>query len=283
MDTTPPDPGLSVEPAARPCPHCGAGCGGVADPTGPIGDMLTELASLNLRMLRLSTEQAEAVGHLGHEDAVVHEIISRNVRRTLAMKARLYEDSKKTPEQLAAERAQRAAAAERARLRDKTATAPAAPGAAIKRESGPSDRENLLGDLRERLLHPDMEIALLQEDIGTVVMRVLRDVGIAPKNETWSLPLMAYEIAATSADFSRIEAERAAGQAAAASGVDWREGVEFSKPPDVETTTGRFTFAPGGLLSHEDPPETPESEWPPDILGRPPPDTLRRRKPPDTG
>jgi hypothetical protein len=280
MNAETPDPGLAVEPAACPCPHCGAGGGGAAD---LIGDMLTELASLNMRMLRLSTEQAEAAGQLGHDEAVVHEIMSRNIRRTLALKARLYEDSRKTPEQLAAERARRAAAAERERLSGKREKVRLSAEQIIRRESGPSDREDLLRDLRERLFHPHMEIALLQGDVGTVVMGILKDMGIAPKNETWSDALMAHEIAATSAELSHIEAHRAAGQDAAAEGADWREGVEFSKPPDVETKIGRFTFGPGGVLLHQDPPERPEGEWPPDILERPLPDLLRRRRPPDTG
>jgi hypothetical protein len=282
MDTAPPDPGLAVDPAAA-GRHFGAG-GGVPDLTGALCGMLADLAGYHLRMVKLTTEQAEKAGHLGHEEAVVLEIVSRSTRRTLALMARLHAESKKTPEQLAAERAQRAAAAERALLREKKAKVERSAAAVVGREAGPSDRENLLSDLHERLLYPDIDIALLQEDVSAVVLRVLKDLKITPQQETWSDALMAYEFSAANADLARVEAERAAGQAAAAAGVDWREGVEFSAPPDVETTIGRFTFAPGGALVREGPRERPDAEWPPDILGgRPLPDLLRGRKPPDSG
>jgi hypothetical protein len=274
MHTAPPDPGLAVDPPAAACPHCGAGCGGVADPTGMICAMLTELAGLNMRMVRLATEQAEAAGHLGHEQMVVQEIASRTLRRTLALTKRIYDDSRKTPEQRAAELAQRAEAAERARLRDKKEKVQLSTEAFVKRESGRSDREDLLGDLRERLLYPDMETALRREDVGTIVMRVLKDLRLASKSDTWSEALMAYEISAANAEMTRMEAEREAGQAAAAAGVDWREGVEFTPAPGVVTKRGRFTFGADGAVVAEEPPDTPQSAWPPGIVsGRDPPDT----------
>ena len=106
-------------------------------------------------------------------------------------------------------------------------------------------------------------------------MRMLKDLGIAPKHDTtWSEPLMAYEIHAAHAELQRYEAERAAGEAAAAAGVDWREGVEFTAPPGVETKRGRFTYGADGSVIAEDPPDPPQSAWPPGIVsGRDPPDT----------
>jgi hypothetical protein len=256
----------------------------VAAPTALNVAMLSALAGIGMRMAEMMGERAEQAGYRAHEEAVVLEIVSRNVRRTIALSERLYEDSKKTPELLAAERAARAAAAERARLRETKETERPSPEALQKRESGPSDRENLLSDRHERLLHPDTDLALLSTDVSAVVLRVLQDAGVAPKREIWSDALMAHEISATHAQMQAADDASAAGRAAAAQGVDWREGVEFSKPPDVETKIGRFTFAPGGLLVSEEPLERPEAEWPPDILGgRPLPDLLRRRKPPDTG
>jgi hypothetical protein len=189
MDTAPPDPGLAVDPAAA-GRHFGAG-GGVPDLTGALCGMLADLAGYHLRMVKLTTEQAEKAGHLGHEEAVVLEIVSRSTRRTLALMARLHAESKKTPEQLAAERAQRAAAAERALLREKKAKVERSAAAVVGREAGPSDRENLLSDLHERLLYPDIDIALLQEDVSAVVLRVLKDLKITPQQETWSDALMA--------------------------------------------------------------------------------------------
>jgi len=284
MDTTPPDPGLSVEPASAPCPHCGAGCGGVADPTAADIAMLGELAAVGMRMVHRAEQQVEAAGQLDQEQALVLEIASRTVRRTIHLRQRVFANSKKTPEQLAAERAAhaaRAAAAAERVLRDKS-KARVKRGFDVLTESGVPDRENLFDDLWDRVDH-EIAAASTPEAVSALLLRLCRDAGVTPKQETWSKALMAAEISATHAEMLRLDAERAAGEAAVAAGADWRDGVEFSKPPDVENTVGRFTFAPGGLLSHEDPPERPESEWPPDILGRPPPDTLRRRKPPDTG
>jgi hypothetical protein len=190
--------------------------------------------------MRLVTEQAEAAGGSpGHEQAVVMEIVSRSTRRTLALTVKILADSRKTPEERAAERAERAAKAERRRLQDKMRKVERGAAAIIKRESGPSDRENLLGDLHERLFYPDVDIALLHEDVSAIVMGVLKDMGVAPTRETWSDALMAHEITAASAELQRYEAERAAGIAAAAAGADWREGIEFSPVPEAEMTRGR--------------------------------------------
>jgi signal recognition particle GTPase len=217
----------------------------VADPTPAICAMLLELAGYNVRMMRLATEQAEAAGRLGQEEAAVLDIVSRSARRTLALTARLHADSQKTPEERAAERAERAAAAQRAMLREKKEQVARSATAVIKRASGPSDHEDLLGDMRERLLHPDIDIALLREDVSTVVLRVLKEVGIAPKQATMSDALMAHEITAASTELERYEAERAAGRAAQAAGVDWRVGVEFSSwPPNQATDGGAVRGAP---------------------------------------
>jgi len=269
MDIAPPDPGLAVDPA--PCPHCGAGGGGVVDPTADNLALLGELAAINMRVVRIAARKVEAADDLDHGPAMVLEIASRTLRRTIALRQRLFRDSRKTPEQRDAEQARREAAAERARLSEKREKVRLSAEAMIRRESGQSDRENLFADLHERLLHPDIDIALTQQDVSTVVMRVLKDLGIAPKNEIWSDALMAYEISATHAEMTRIDAER---EAAAAAGVDWREGVEFTPPPGVETKRGRFTFGPDGAVVAEEPLEPPQSAWPPGIVsGRDPPDT----------
>jgi hypothetical protein len=269
MDTAPTDPELAVDPSSH-CPHCGAGC----DPTGLLCQRLTKLADLQIQLVEMKIGRLLAAGDYNGVDAMAIEVVSRNARRTAALAKRFHEDSHKTPEQRAAEAARRAAAAERALLRDKRHKVALSAEAVIKRESGPSDRENLLCDMHERLLHPDIEIALLDQDVSTIVMRVLHDLGIAPKNEIWSPALMAREIDAAHDELSRFEAERKAGEAAMAAGVDWKEGVEFTPPPGVVTKRGRFTFGPDGSVIAEEPRDVPQSEWPPDIVGgRDPPDT----------
>jgi hypothetical protein len=231
MDSITTEPRLAdAHPHA--CPHCGTG--GVADPMPTVCAMLTELAGYSLRWMRLVTEQAEAAGGSpNHEQAVVMEIVSRSTRRTLALTAKIHADSRKTPEERAADRAERAAKAERRRLQEKMRKVERGAQAIIRRESGPSDRETLLDDLHERLLYPDVDIGLLREDVSAMVMRILQDMGVAPKREIWSDALMAHEISAANDELARYEAERAAGEAAVAAGADWREGIEYGSPPDA--------------------------------------------------
>jgi len=234
MDIAPANLALAAD-HAHACPHCGAGGAAVADPMPAVCNMLVELASYSLRWMRLVTEQAEAAdGSPGHEQAVVMEIVSRSTRRTLALTARIHADSRKTPEERAAERAERAAKAERRRLQEKLHKVQRGAQAIITREARPSDRETLLGDLHERLLYPDVDIGLLHEDVGKIVMAVLRDMGVAPKRELWSDALMAQKISAASDELARYEAERAAGEAAMAAGKDWREGIEWGSPPAAD-------------------------------------------------
>jgi hypothetical protein len=244
------------------------------DPTADNLAILAELAAIGLRVVRIAERKVQAADDLDHGPAMVLEIASRTLRRTVALRQRRFRDSQKTPEQRAAEQAQRLAALETARLGAKRETVKLGAEAVVRRESGPSDRENLLGDLRERLLYPDINLALRREDVSTVVMRVLKDLRIAPRNETWSDALMAYEISATHAAMQRIDAACAAGEAAAAEGVDWREGVEFTPAPGVETKRGRFTYGADGAVVAEEPPDVPQAAWPPGVVsGRDPPDT----------
>jgi hypothetical protein len=278
MDTNQTGPQASFDAHPHACPHCGSGCG-VADPMAqdPMAQdwaMLTELASLSMRMVRMMTLKAEAAGDLNEQEARVLDIVSRSTRRTFALKARLLADSKKTPEERAAERAERAAEAERQRLSEKRTRLELGVKSIAKRESAPSDHEKLLTDLNERLLDPRIDTAMLHEDVTTVALRVLKEVGITPKQEIWSDALMAHEISEASAALARYEAERAAGEAAMAAGEDWRVGIEFSPPPGVETKIGRFTFGPNGEVVREDPPDTPQAAWPLNVFsGRDPPDS----------
>jgi hypothetical protein len=244
------------------------------DPMAQDWAMLTELASLSMRMMRMMTAKAEAAGDLNEQEARVLDIVSRSARRTFALKARLVADSRKTPEERAAERAERAAEAERQRLIENRIKVKEGARSIAQRESAPSDHEKLLTDLNERLLDPRIDTALLHEDVSTVVLRILKEMGITPKGETWSDALMAHEISEASAALARYEAERAAGEASMAAGEDWREGIEYSPPPGVETKIGRFTFGPNGEVVREDPPDTPQAAWPLNVLsGRDPPDS----------
>jgi signal recognition particle GTPase len=219
----------------------------VPDVTAENLAMLGVLARVGTKIIQAIGDKFDATGRISQEDAVVLEIVGRATRRTVAVRERISADSKKTPEERAAERARRAEAAEGARLDVKRDKMKRVIGRAV--DAGQSDRENLLHEMYERLLDPDVEMALTRQDVFAVVRHVCQEFGITPKNEFWSDDLLAAEIAAADADIQRYEAERAAGMAAIAAGADWREGIEFSPVPDAA--------AP--------PPDAP--------LGRDPPDT----------
>lgn len=278
MDTTPTGPQPASAPPPHACPHCGAGGCGVADPAADNVAMLGVLARIGTAIVAAIGQRFEASGgRLEQDDALVFEIVSRSVRKTIALRGRLYADSRKTPEQLAAEQVRRAEAAERARLREKRDKVGRGLRRIVDTEPGLAARENLLSDMRERLLDPDIDIALTQQDVTAIVLGICKDFGIVPRNEIWSHAALRWGISEADAQLRRDEAERAAGLAAVAAGADWREGVEFSSWPANQATAG----AAGPPAA---PPDRPQSEWPPDILGdRPPPDLTRGRRPPDTG
>jgi hypothetical protein len=278
MDTAPTDPGLAVDPAPA-CPKCGGGC--VGDATTLVCAALADVVGAGQVLARRLQRKFETADDVGSGDVADYDRLARAVRRTAALYRNFSEDSQKTPEQRAAEQLRREAAqdrraeaAEQARLTAKRERVQQGAAAIVRRESEPSDREDLLSDLRERLLYPDIEDALPDQDVTTLVMRVLHDLGIAPRAEMWSAALMAHEARATHAELRRLEAERAAGEAAMAAGKDWQEGVEFTPPPGVVQKRGRFTFGPDGSVIAEEKWDVPQSEWPPDIVGgRDPPDT----------
>jgi len=238
--------------------------------------MLTELAEMGMDLARMLHRTAQVTGRT---DGILLslEMVGRFVRRTLALHKKVYEDSCKTPAQRAAEEAQREAAAEAARLRDRS-------GEVRRRgegDDGPSDRENLLSDMNERLLGPAFQGPATREAANAFVLQQCQHAGIAPKDELWSEALMASEIAAERERVRRMAAERAA--PAAASG--WEAAAAEGSKVDGERKIGRFTFGPDGSVVAEEPPDRPQSAWPPDVLGgRELPDLLKRtRDPPDSG
>ncbi len=207
--------------------------------------MLGVLARIGTAIVANIGQRFEASGgQIGHEDALVLEVVTRSVRKTIALRARLYADSRKTPEQLADERARRAEAAERARLREKRDKVGRGLRRVVETEPGLSVRENLLSDMNERLLDPDIDIALTQQDVTAIVLGICRDFGIVPQNEIWSQAALRAGIAEADEGRRRYEAERAAGLAAVAAGADWRVGVEFSSWPADQAAEGGASRPP---------------------------------------
>jgi hypothetical protein len=279
MDTAPHTP----EPACDPpdggfCPHCGAGGAGIDNPAKRHAEMLTELAEMGMDLARMLHRSAQVTGRT---DGILLslEMVGRFVRRTLALHKKVYEDSCKTPAQRAAEEAQREADAAAARLRDRS-------GEVRRRgegDDGPSDRENLLSDMNERLLGPAFQGRATREMANAFIQQQCQRAGIAPKDELWSEALLAAEIKAQREQMR----ERAAAAAAPVAEQDsgWRAAAAEGSKVDGDRKIGRFTFGPDGSVVAEDPPDRPQADWPPDVLGgRDLPDLLKKtRDPPDSG
>jgi len=160
---------------------------------------LVEITGAGLAMVRILKRKVEAADDVAPEEVMSYELVSRSLRRTVALTKCIIDDSRKTPEQRAAEQlrreadqGRRAEAAEQARLEGKRDHAKRSVAAVIKREACPSDREYLLADLHERLLHPDIDTALRREDVSAVAMRVpspmTRQIGRmnSPMTKQWA-------------------------------------------------------------------------------------------------
>jgi ribosomal protein S21 len=149
-------------------------------------EMLKELAQIGMRLARLVEANAEArvaqdpACDLGRTDQMFARI-SRSIRQTLALKAKLTEMRQKRAAASLTEERQREAEAARRRWR-KTRVERAV---AETISAGRGDGENLLSDLHERLSDPDIEADLAAGSIGEMVAGVCDDLGIKPDRKIW--------------------------------------------------------------------------------------------------
>jgi hypothetical protein len=151
-------------------------------------EMLKDLARIGMRLAGLVEANAQArmaqdpACDLGRADQMFARV-SRSVRQTLAFKAKLAEMSQKRAAGILKEDQAREADATRRRRRK--ARVERAVAETIEADSGPSDRENLLSDLHERLLEPDIEADLASVSIGELVAGICDDLGLRPNRKTW--------------------------------------------------------------------------------------------------
>ncbi len=151
-------------------------------------EMLKELAGIGMRLVRLLETNAEAkmavdpACDLGPVDQAFAKL-SRSVRQTLALKAKLSELAAKRNSAVAGDERKREADASRRRWRKvKLGRAVAE---TVKAEYSRSDTENLLTDLQERLDDPDIDVDLATRSIGEMVASVCDDLGIEINREIW--------------------------------------------------------------------------------------------------
>jgi hypothetical protein len=162
--------------------------------------MLAELAEIGMKLARAverqaldqavpeeaDTPQAGAPDRSGGGDlALVFSRIARAVRQTVALEAKLAEDRRALHQSVEAEQAQRAATLARERKARQKARVKRIIEQAIDAEADGSDREDLLGDLDERLEDEDLFADYDERPFGEIVARICRDIGIAPDWTLW--------------------------------------------------------------------------------------------------
>jgi hypothetical protein len=158
--------------------------------------MLRELAEIGMEMARDVRDEAVAEPApdqpgqpSGKRDtlALAFSRISRAVRMTLALYAKLVEDHRLLGDQIATERKQRADAARtehRAHQRDKVTRVVEATLDA-KAGKNESERERLEDEFREQLQDFDDYALCGQRSIGEIIARICRDLGVTPDWKRW--------------------------------------------------------------------------------------------------
>jgi hypothetical protein len=168
--------------------------------------MLEELAEIGMTLARAvqqqvldqaAAEPAEAAEQPGAGNlALVFSRISRAVRQTIALEAKLAEEGRTRDEQTAAEQARRAVVDGRERKQRRRAQAKRFIEQAVDIEAADHDAaEELLWELDERL--DDVEADFADRPIGEIVARICRDMGLAPEWSLWAKEEWAVEEIAT--------------------------------------------------------------------------------------
>jgi hypothetical protein len=137
-------------------------------------------------------ERAGTTERVGGDLGLVFSRIARAVRQTVALESKIEEERRARDQRAEAEQAQRAATIARERKARQKARVKRIVEQAIDAEADGSDREDLLGDLDERLEDADLDADLAERPIGEIVARICRDLGIPLdwsrwEDEAWAL------------------------------------------------------------------------------------------------
>jgi hypothetical protein len=158
------------------------------------GRILTELAEIGIdlaRALRRQVLEASAGRSHDNDPGLAFARVSRAVRQTLALEARLEDEDRARTLQAEAERAARrddeARVRATAQLRDliHKDEVEEIVARAIEAEGPECDVEALLADLHERLEDEDDSTAFADHPIGEQVSRICRDLGLTPDWSLW--------------------------------------------------------------------------------------------------
>lgn len=255
--------------------------GALADPRAEIMAVLGRLRDVGMAVAESLGRQVAALGTAGVAEGEMYEVVARSVRRTAALELRIYEDSRKTPEQRHAESLRRIDAQARAQYRERKAAIVRSVETAIQAhvaEHG-GDAERLLSDLHERLLDTDIMRAATKAEFDAICLGICHDMEIVPHGTTLSDVSMYAAIDETKAEIDRVLAARVPPPGASLTAPD----EPYTGGP---TKIGRHHFDATGRCVGEDP---PEAAWSDEIVQRPPMDLFAERvkfqnsKPPDTG
>ncbi len=279
MDTAPSAPDLAAAPPS----------GIIEDVTAEQCAMLDELAELATTVARTLVRQIQATERAEPADVTSLSEMLRSARRTIALRNKLFAESRMTDEEVAAARARRnaerdaalarrEAAAARTLLRERKEEVRATLEDLIKadaaeRGTSADGTERLVQEMQERLLDADIERAFGFEDSSAIILGICKAMAITPRKEIWSHRLMQVQISATAAavrDFQEGLKDPGGRTALPPTPAGLGNGPG---PGGSYPKIGRFNFDATGAIVSVDPPAEPLSDW----------DVPKRRRPLDSG
>ena len=186
--------------------------------------MLREMAEIGMDIARAlrtvaQAQAAQAVAQpaparVASDPGLGFARVARAIRQTLALRAKLLDDSRERDRKIAADAQQRKTAA--ARKRRKTAEIARAVELAIDDEAETeSDAEHLLADLRERLEDAEIDDEIGDGNVGDIAARICRDLGLTADWSLWQNEIWFATEGWKLCDDEDAEDEEAAGEAEA--------------------------------------------------------------------
>jgi hypothetical protein len=188
---------------AKSCVRCSDGA---ADMTEQDRRMLQEMAEIGMGLLRTLQQRAEDDSKIdAGEVALAYSRITRAVRLTIALKAKLADEGRVRKERDEAAEVKRLWECEEQRIDQRRDQVERLVEQAIEAEASETERDGLMSGLRERLDEDDIDAKLADRPIGEVLARICRDLGIEPEPGQWAHEVWADEAPARLAPFRKSD------------------------------------------------------------------------------
>jgi hypothetical protein len=156
--------------------------------------MLQEMAEIGMGLLRNLQQRAEDDSKIdAGEVALAYSRITRAVRLTIALKAKLADEGRVRKERDEAAEVKRLWECEEQRIDRRRDQVERLVEQAIETEASEGERDRLMSGLRERLDEDDIDAKLTDRPIGEVLARICRDLGIEPDPSLWANEIWADE------------------------------------------------------------------------------------------